>query len=299
MSQHMFSFKHEILYKKLHSIVNPHIIPGEHDSIEGIQHVNHCIHIDQLPIGRTVNSSPATYMGIFDRIRQLFAETDQGQEAGVTPFDFSFTQTGSGRCDECNGVGALTTELQFMPDVVVTCPSCQGSRYKEEILEIAYNGKSISEVLHLSIDEAIEFFKSVPYIHHKLVVMSELGLGYLRLGQSSSTILGGEAQRVKLAAELSKIKKGANNIYILDEPTTGLHVADIQKLLQCINRLVDSGHTVLVIEHNLDVIKTADHIIDIGRGAGRDGGTVVACGTPEEVAMVSESYTGMFLKEIL
>lgn len=290
---------HEIVYKRLHSNVNPHIIPGAHDSIEGMEHINHVIHIDQTPIGRTANSSPATYMGIFDRIRQLFAETEEGNAAGYNPFDFSFTQTGSGRCDECNGQGTLTTELQFMPDVVVTCPSCKGARYKEEILEITYNGKNISEVLALSVDEAIDFFESVSYIHHKLMVMSELGLGYLRLGQSSATVSGGEAQRIKLAAELGKIKKGASNLYILDEPTTGLHIADIQKLLQCINRLVDLGHTVLVIEHNLDVIKTADYIIDIGPGAGKNGGMVVGCGTPEEIAKISESHTGVYLNEVL
>jgi excinuclease ABC subunit A len=288
-----------ILYKKLHALYgDPRVVPGEHDSIEGYDGISNVINIDQSPIGRNSRSNPATYVGFHDRIRELFADVPEAQERGYDHTYFS-TNNKDGRCDECAGNGVIVTELQFMPDVETICPVCGGTGFSKDTLEIEFQGKNIAEVLDMSVEEAIAFFQGQTYIQHKLRVMNELGLGYLKLGQSSSTLSGGEAQRVKLATELGKIKKGAHNLYILDEPTTGLHWSDIERLLVCMNKLVDAGHTVLVIEHHLDVIKNADHIIDMGPDAGKHGGCVVATGTPEEVAAVAESYTGQYLKAVL
>ena len=294
------SLVNEVLYKKLYSVLHdPRIVPGEHESIEGSEHINNIMNIDQSPIGKSPRSNPATYVGFFDKIRELFASSKDSKEKGFSNSDFSFNHNGGGRCDECNGNGYVTKQLQFLPDVEIICPVCKGARFGKDILEVKYNGKSIADVLDMTVEEAIEFFFDNKNIAHKLEVMEELGLGYIKLGQSSITLSGGEAQRIKLAAELGKIKKGAHNLYILDEPTTGLHMADIQRLLDCLNRLVDAGHTVIVIEHNLDVIKTADYIIDMGPDGGRKGGMVVAKGTPEKIANTKDSYTGRYLKELL
>jgi excinuclease ABC subunit A len=294
------SLINEVLYKKLHSIFrDARITPGEHDFVLGYENLNNIINIDQSPIGRSSRSNPATYVGFYDRIRDLFAGTEDAKDKGYSKFDFSFNHKDGGRCEECQGEGFVTTQLQFMPDVETVCPVCKGARFNQETLEIKYNGKNISEILDMSIEEATTFFREEKYICHKLKVLNQLGLGYIKLGQSSTTLSGGEAQRIKLATELGKIKRGAHNLYILDEPTTGLHLADIQRLLDCLNKLVDAGHTVLVIEHHLDVIKTADYIIDMGPEGGREGGMVVAKGTPEEIVQVKESYTGQYLKELL
>jgi excinuclease ABC subunit A len=293
------SLINDILYKKLHSVFHdPRVIPGKHDAVEGIVYLSNVINIDQSPIGRMPTSNPATYVGFFDKIRDLYASIPEAVERGYTNSQFSFNAKG-GRCEECKGFGIVTTELQFMPDIETICPVCRGKRFTQETLEIKYKGKDIHQVLEMSIDEAVDFFEDQKYICHKLKVLKDLGLGYIKLGQSATTLSGGEAQRIKLATELGKIKRGAHNLYILDEPTTGLHLADIQKLLICLNRLVDAGHTVLVIEHHLDVIKTADYIIDMGPGGGRNGGYVIAAGTPEVVMDVKESYTGQYLKEYL
>lgn len=294
------SLINEVLYKKLYSVLHdPRVVPGEHELLEGHEHINNVIDIDQSPIGRSSRSNPATYIGFFDKIRELFANSEDAKAKGFSNADFSFNHNGGGRCDECNGDGFVTTQMQFMPDIETVCPVCKGARFGKDILEVKYKGKNISEVLDMTVEEAIDFFADNKNIVHKLKMMNELGLGYIKLGQSSTTLSGGEAQRIKLSSELSKIKKGNHNLYILDEPTTGLHMADIQRLLACLNRLVDAGHTVAVIEHNLDVIKTADYIIDIGPGGGKNGGRVVAEGTPEEIANVGESYTGMYLKGLL
>ena len=285
----------EILYKKLASVFHDsRILAGAHDAIEGIEHIHDVINIDQTPIGRMPTSNPATYTGIYDTIRHLFAETPEARVRGYSTSHFSFNVKG-GRCEECKGQGLVTTQLHFLPDVETLCRVCNGTRYTQETLEITYHGKNIAEVLDLSIEEAFTFFQDHALIAHKLNVLQQLGLSYLKLGQSSTTISGGEAQRVKLANELSKIKRG-RNLYILDEPTTGLHLADIQRLLESLNRLVDAGHTVLVIEHHLDVIKTADYIIDLGPEGGEHGGEIICQGTPEEVANHPRSYTGQFLK---
>jgi excinuclease ABC subunit A len=289
----------EILFKKLYSVFHDsRVLPGAHDNVEGLQQVRDVINIDQSPIGRTPTSNPATYIGVYDSIRQLFAGAPESQRRGYTPSRFSFNMKG-GRCEECAGQGLMTTALQFMADVEVVCPACKGARYNEETLEVIYRGKNIAQVLDMSIEEAAAFFSEAPLIAHKLGVLNQLGMGYLKLGQSSTTISGGEAQRVKLAHELGKIKRGARNFYILDEPTTGLHLADIQRLLDSLNRLVEAGNTVLVIEHHLDVIKTADWVIDLGPEGGKHGGTVVAQGTPEQVAECAASYTGQFLRAAL
>ncbi len=256
------------------------------------------ISIDQSPIGRSPRSNPATYIGFYDNIRKLFASTPAAQARGYTVSRFSFNVKG-GRCEECHGEGTITTQLHFMPDVEVTCPTCKGARYNDDTLEVTYNGKNISEILEMSIEDGVEFFADQRLICHKLGVMNELGLGYLKIGHPAPILSGGEAQRIKLSNELSKIKRGKNNLYILDEPTTGLHLADIQKLLDSISRLVDSGHTVVVIEHHLDVIKTADYVIDLGPEGGHKGGQVLAYGTPEEILRVRKSFTGRFLKEHL
>jgi excinuclease ABC subunit A len=288
-----------ILYKKLHALErDPRTIPGDHDAILGHEQISGVINIDQSPIGRSSRSNPATYVGFFDRIRKLFADTALARARGYEMWYFS-PNGKHGRCDECAGAGVLVTELQFMPDVETVCPVCKGTGFNRDVLEVQYKGKNISEVLNLSVEEAIGFFADETYIQHKLKVMAELGLGYIKLGQWSSTLSGGEAQRIKLATELGKIRKGSHNLYILDEPTTGLHWADIQRLLDCLNKLVDAGHTVLVIEHHLDIIKNADHVIDVGPEAGKTGGCIVATGTPEEVACAPESFTGQFLRPVL
>ncbi len=286
----------EILFKKLASVFHDsRIIPGKHERIEGVEHLHNMINIDQSPIGRLPTSTPVTYIGVYDHIRHLFAETPEAQARGYTPSQFSFNVKG-GRCEECSGQGLVTTQLHFMPDVEMPCRVCNGARYNQETLEVKYHGKNIAEVLDLSVEEGTAFFEDHPLIAHKLDMLYQLGLGYLKLGQSSTTLSGGEAQRVKLAYELSKVKRGGKNLYILDEPTTGLHLTDIQQLLQSLNRLVDAGHTVLVIEHHLDVIKTADFVIDLGPEGGERGGQILCQGTPEEIAACPQSYTGHFLK---
>ncbi|WP_127530416.1 excinuclease ABC subunit UvrA [Paenibacillus kobensis] len=293
------SLINQVLYKKLSSLFqDERIIPGEHDALEGYDLISNVISIDQSPIGRMPTSNPATYVGLFDRIRSLFASLPEAVERGFTDSYFSFNTKG-GRCEECKGYGTITTQLQFMPDVETVCPSCKGARYTAELLEVKYRDRTINDVLNMSIEDAEVFFHDEKLVVHKLNILNQLGLGYLQLGQSATIMSGGEAQRIKLAAELGKIKRGAHNLYILDEPTTGLHLADIQKLLDCLNRLVEAGHTVLVIEHNLDVIKTADYVIDLGPEAGRGGGMVVAAGTPEQVMEESASYTGACLKAYL
>jgi len=289
----------EILFKKLASVFHDsRIIAGEHEAIEGIEHLHDVINIDQSPIGRLPTSTPTTYIGVYDAIRQMFAAIPEAQARGYTASRFSFNVKG-GRCEECSGQGLVTTHLHFLPDVEVPCRVCNGARYTQETLEIKYHGKSIAEVLDLTVEEGAAFFEKHSLIVHKLSMLQQLGLGYLKLGQSSTTLSGGEAQRVKLAYELSKIKRGGHNLYLLDEPTTGLHLADIQRLLDSLNRLVDAGHSVLVIEHHLDVIKTADHVIDLGPEGGDQGGEILCAGMPEEVACNARSYTGQFLRRKL
>lgn len=271
--------------------------PGEHDDILGLEHLEKIINIDQAPIGRTPRSNPATYTGTFDPIRQLFAQTQEAKMRGYAAGRFSFNVKG-GRCEACKGDGIIKIEMHFLPDVYVPCEICHGKRYNRETLEVRYKGKSIADVLEMSIEEALEFFQSVPRIARKLQTLVDVGLGYMRMGQSATTLSGGEAQRVKLATELSRRSNG-RTFYILDEPTTGLHMADIERLLDVLQRLVEAGDTVVVIEHNLDVIKTADYIIDLGPEGGDRGGTVIATGTPEEVAANPNSYTGHYLQQVL
>lgn len=292
------SLIHEILCKSLSARRNHRIRPGIYDRILGLEHIREIITIDQTPIGRSSRSDPATYVGFFDRIRQLFSELPESIALSYTESHFSFNHK-EGRCDECAGNGRIITELQFMPDIESPCPVCHGARYHQDILEVKYRGKIISEILDMSVEEAQIFFHDHPYIHHKLDTLERLGLGYIKLGQSSSTISGGEAQRIKLATELSKIKGKHGNLYVLDEPTTGLHLADIQRLMDCLNQLVEAGNTVLVIEHHLDVIKCADYIIDMGPDGGENGGYLVATGPPEEIVGVSGSFTGQYLKPYL
>ena len=288
---------YETLYKQIDVLKRQtRIVPGKHEMLLGYDVINNVINIDQSAIGRNSKSNPATYVGIFDAIRKLFAATDDALAKGYEAIDFSLTHANGTRCEHCTGDGIIVTSLQFMADIEMICPVCKGARFSEDGLEVKWNGKSIGDVLNLTVEEAREFFKDIKYVSHKLGIMDELGLGYMTLGQSSTTLSGGEAQRVKLAWELAKIKRGSHNLYILDEPTTGLHIADIEKLLVSINKLVDSGHTVLVIEHNLDVIKSADYIIDLGPDGGDGGGEVVVQGTPEEVAKCERSYTGRFLE---
>lgn len=294
------SLVNEILYKQLRINKNgARIVAGRHDFLFGDQALNHVIQIDQTPIGRNSNSNPATYIGIYDKIRELFVKVPAAAARGYKPVDFSLTHAGGMRCEHCSGDGIIVANLQFMADIETICPVCKGKRFSEEGMEILYRGKSIADVLEMTAEEAFDFFGFHPYLRHKLAIMMELGLGYLGLGQSSTTLSGGEAQRVKLACELGKIKKGAHNLYILDEPTTGLHLADIQKLLLSLNKLVDKGHSVLVIEHHLDVIKSADYLIDMGPEGGEEGGYVVAEGTPEQVALVETSHTGQYLRAVL
>jgi excinuclease ABC subunit A len=293
------SLIHEIVHKQLYSLIyDSRVMAGEHDKLTGNEHIHDVINIDQSPIGRSSRSNPATYIGFYDAIRTLFSETDQAKKRDFTASTFSFNVKG-GRCEECTGEGTITTQLSFMPDVEVICPTCKGARYNHDTLEVKYHGKNIAEVLDLSVEEGVEFFVDQPSIARKIAVLTELGLGYLKLGHPSTILSGGEAQRVKLAGELGKLKRGKHNLYILDEPTTGLHFADIDRLLESLNRLVDNGHSVVVIEHNLDVIKTADYVIDLGPEGGHRGGELIACGTPEEIAACKASHTGKFLAEVL
>ena len=288
----------EILYKRLARDLNrARCIPGAHDDIEGLEQLDKVIDIDQSPIGRTPRSNPATYTGVFDMIRDLFASTPDAKARGYQKGRFSFNVKG-GRCEACSGDGILKIEMHFLPDVYVPCEVCQGKRYNRETLEVKYKGKSIYDVLNMTVEEALEFFQNVPSIARKIQTLYDVGLSYIRLGQPSTELSGGEAQRIKLATELSKRSTG-KTIYILDEPTTGLHFADVHKLIEILRRLSDGGNTVVVIEHNLDVIKTADYIIDMGPEGGDGGGTVVAQGTPEEIAKVPESYTGQYVKKYL
>ncbi|MDK2824182.1 MAG: excinuclease subunit [Clostridia bacterium] len=289
----------EIIYKALVQKLykNSKIKPGEHKKIEGISHLDKIIDIDQSPIGRTPRSNPATYTSVFDAIREVFSQTPEARMRGYKPGRFSFNVRG-GRCEACRGDGIIKIEMHFLPDVYVPCEVCKGMRYNRETLEIKYKGKNISQVLDMTVNQAVEFFQNIPKIYRKLKTLQDVGLGYIRLGQPATTLSGGEAQRVKLAAELSRRSNG-KTLYILDEPTTGLHIADIHKLLGVLSRLVDAGDTVLVIEHNLDVIKYADYIIDLGPEGGDKGGQIIATGTPEEVSEVEASYTGQFLRKVL
>ena len=292
------SLTNEILYKRLARDLNrARCIPGEHDAILGMEQLDKVIDIDQSPIGRTPRSNPATYTGVFDMIRDLFAATPDAKAKGYKKGRFSFNVKG-GRCEACGGDGILKIEMHFLPDVYVPCEVCEGKRYNRETLEVKYKGKSIYDVLDMTVEEALEFFKNVPSIHRKIQTLYDVGLSYVKLGQPSTELSGGEAQRIKLATELSKRSTG-KTIYILDEPTTGLHFADVHKLIEILRRLSDGGNTVVVIEHNLDVIKTADYIIDMGPEGGDGGGTVIAQGTPEEVAQIPESYTGQYVKKYL
>jgi len=286
----------EIVYKALWKrLVDTRTLPGDHKTLEGIEHVQKVINIDQSPIGRNSRSNPATYIGFYDVIRELFAQTPVSIERGYKAGRFSFNVKG-GRCEECQGEGVITTQLYFMPDVEVTCGVCKGARFDTDTLEVTLRGKTITDVLNMSIEEGVTFFTEEPVVSRKIEVLNDLGLGYLTLGQSATTLSGGEAQRIKIAAELSKLQRSKHTLYILDEPTTGLHLADVERLLECLNRLVDAGHTVVVIEHHLDVIKTADHVIDLGPEGGHAGGKVVVTGTPEHVAACKASHTGRYLK---
>ena len=292
------SLINEILYKKLGADLNRvKVRPGKHDRIEGEEFLDKVIDIDQSPIGRTPRSNPATYTGLFNDIRELFASTQDAKARGYGPGRFSFNTRG-GRCEACQGDGLLKIEMHFLPDIYVPCEVCKGKRYNRETLEVHYKGKNIYEVLEMTVDEALPFFENLPRIYNRLKTLEEVGLGYVKLGQASTTLSGGEAQRVKLATELSKRSTG-KTIYILDEPTTGLHSYDVQRLIDVLQKLVDAGNTVVVIEHNLDVIKTADYIIDLGPEGGDGGGTIVCTGTPEEVAQCEQSYTGKYLKRML
>jgi excinuclease ABC subunit A len=288
----------DILYAVLANQINgARMVPGRHTRIAGLDLVDKVVGVDQSPIGRTPRSNPATYTGVFDHIRKLFAATTEAKIRGYQPGRFSFNVKG-GRCEACAGDGTIKIEMQFLPDVYVPCEVCHGARYNRETLEVHYKGKTISEVLDMPIEEASGFFEPIPAIHRHLKTLVDVGLGYVRLGQPAPTLSGGEAQRVKLASELQKRSTG-RTVYVLDEPTTGLHFEDIRKLLGVLTRLVDAGNTVIVIEHNLDVIKTSDWLIDLGPEGGNGGGAVVAAGTPEEVAEVGESYTGQFLRHVL
>ena len=286
----------EILYKALWKrLVDTRALPGNHDAVEGLEHVHKVVNIDQSPIGRNSRSNPATYVGFYDTIRDLFTQAPLSVERDYRPGRFSFNVKG-GRCEECQGEGVITTQLYFMPDVEVTCGACKGARFNSETLEVTLRGKTIDDVLNMSVEEGVGFFASEPAVRRKIEVLAHLGLGYLTLGQSATTLSGGEAQRIKIATELSTLQRSKHTVYILDEPTTGLHLADVERLLQSLNRLVDAGHTVLLIEHHMDVIKTADHVIDLGPEGGHAGGEVVVAGTPEDVVRCKASHTGRFLK---
>ena len=292
------SLVNEILYKSVAAnLYKTKVKPGKHKKIIGLENIDKVVDISQAPIGRTPRSNPATYVGVFDDIRDVFASTKEAKMRGYDKGRFSFNVKG-GRCEACWGDGVKKIEMHFLPDVYVPCEVCHGTRYNRETLQIKYKGKSIYDVLEMNVEEALEFFKNIPKVRDKLQVMMDVGLSYIKLGQSAPTLSGGEAGRVKLAKELQK-KPTGKSLFILDEPTTGLHTHDIKKLLEILNRIVDNGDTVLVIEHNLDVIKVADYIIDLGPEGGSGGGTVVATGKPEEIVKVKESYTGQFLKEML
>ena len=291
------SLVNEILYKALAKKLNrARTIAGAHDGIDGVDQLDKIIAIDQSPIGRTPRSNPATYSNVFSDIRKLFEMTPDAQIRGFKAGRFSFNVKG-GRCEECRGAGVQTIEMNFLPDVYVTCKACGGHRYNRETLEVKYKGKNIDDVLNMTVNMAVEFFANIPSIHQKLKAIQDVGLGYLTLGQPCTTLSGGESQRIKLSSELSKRDTG-RTLYILDEPTTGLHFEDIRQLLDVLAKLVDRGNTVIVIEHNLDVIKVADHLIDIGPEGGEEGGRIVATGTPAEVARCPESYTGRFLQKL-
>ncbi len=292
------SLVNEILYKSLAKKLNrARTIPGKHDEIVGVEQLDKVISIDQSPIGRTPRSNPATYTGVFDMIRDLFASTQDAKMKGYQKGRFSFNVKG-GRCEACSGDGIVKIEMNFLPDVYVPCEVCEGKRYNRETLDVKYKGKSIFDVLDMTIEEAVHFFENVPGIKRKIETLNDVGLSYLKLGHPSTSLSGGEAQRIKLATELSRRSTG-KTIYILDEPTTGLHFADVHKLVDILQRLTEGGNTVVVIEHNLDVIKTADYIIDIGPEGGDKGGTVIATGTPEEIAKKKKSYTGQYVKKYL
>ena len=292
------SLVNEILQKALSKQLNrAHTIPGKYKSITGWENLDKIINIDQSPIGRSPRSNPATYTGVFDMIRDLFASTADARARGYKKGRFSFNVKG-GRCESCHGDGILKIEMHFLPDVYVPCEVCKGKRYNRETLDVKYKGKSIFEVLDMRVEEALEFFDAVPTIKRKLQTLYDVGLSYIKLGQPSTTLSGGEAQRVKLATELSK-KSTGKTVYVLDEPTTGLHFADVHKLVEILRRLSEGGNTVIVIEHNLDVIKTADYIIDMGPEGGDGGGRVIAKGTPEDVAKEKKSYTGYYINKML
>ena len=292
------SLVNEILQKKLSAVLNrAHTHPGRHDAIEGIDYLDKVIDIDQSPIGRTPRSNPATYIGVFNDIRELYASTADAKQRGYNAGRFSFNVKG-GRCEACQGDGIIKIEMHFLPDIYVPCEVCKGHRYNRETLEVQYKGKNIYDVLEMTVEEGLAFFSEIPKIARKLQTLSDVGLGYIKIGQPATTLSGGEAQRVKLAAELSRRATG-RTVYVLDEPTTGLHTADVDQLIRVLQKLVDTGNTVIVIEHNLDVIKTADYVLDLGPEGGDRGGQLVACGTPEEVAAVEGSYTGQYLRRIL
>jgi len=296
------SGKSSLITETLYPILRKHFYnsvakPLPYQSIEGLEHLDKVIEIDQAPIGRTPRSNPVTYINVFSEIRSIFANLPESKIRGYKVGRFSFNVAG-GRCPVCEGGGMRVIEMNFLPDVMVECDSCHGKRYNKETLEVLYKGKSIGDVLQMTVDEGVEFFQNIPKIHRKLKTLQDVGLGYIALGQQSTTLSGGEAQRVKLAEELSK-KDTGNTLYILDEPTTGLHFSDIQQLLNVLQALVDKGNTVLIIEHNMDIIKCADHVIDVGPDGGSGGGTIVATGTPEEIAENKRSITGQFLRKEL
>jgi excinuclease ABC subunit A len=288
----------EVLYRAVaNRLHRAKMRPGAHRKVVGLDQIDKIINIDQSPIGRTPRSNPATYTGLFDHIRDLFSRTQEARARGYKPGRFSFNVKG-GRCEVCRGDGQIKIEMHFLPDVYVPCEQCGGRRYNRETLDVRFKGRTVADVLEMPVEEALDFFKHIPKIKRRLQALHDVGLDYIRLGQPATTLSGGEAQRVKLATELCKVATG-KTLYILDEPTTGLHFADVQRLLEMLERLVDQGNTVVVIEHNLDVIKTADRIIDLGPEGGEEGGKVVATGTPEQVAAVAGSYTGRFLSGIV
>ena len=287
-----------MLYKSVAKEINgSNEKPGKCKGIKGIENIDKIINIDQSPIGRTPRSNPATYTGVFDAIRDLFATTNEAKMRGYQKGRFSFNVPG-GRCEACQGDGVLKIEMHFLPDIYVPCEVCKGQRYNRETLEVKYKGKTIADVLDMTVEEGLEFFAKVPKVKQKLQTLYDVGLGYIKLGQPSTTLSGGEAQRVKLATELSK-KATGKTLYILDEPTTGLHIADVHKLVDILQKLVDTGNSIVVIEHNLDLIKTADYIIDLGPEGGEKGGTIVQVGTPEQIVKNEKSHTGKFLQKYL
>ena len=288
----------EILYKNVAKEINKsNEKPGKCKEIKGIENIDKIINIDQSPIGRTPRSNPATYTGVFDDIREIFATTNEAKMRGYQKGRFSFNVPG-GRCEACNGDGSIRIEMHFLPDIYVPCEVCGGARYNRETLEVKYKGKSISDVLDMTVEEALEFFENIPKIKQRIQTLNDVGLGYIKLGQPSTTLSGGEAQRVKLATELSKRATG-KTLYILDEPTTGLHIADVHRLVDILQRLVDTGNSIIVIEHNLDLIKACDYIVDLGPEGGDGGGTIIQVGTPEQIVKNERSYTGKFLKKYL